>query len=49
VVLLSGYFGAGEPPVAPGVAQVPKTVSATELVNELLLVMEPPLPLTVAR
>jgi EAL domain-containing protein (putative c-di-GMP-specific phosphodiesterase class I)/CheY-like chemotaxis protein len=50
VVLLSGYFGAGEAPVAPGVAaQVPKTASATELVNELLLVMEPPLQLTVAR
>ena len=43
VVLLSGYFGVeGDGPVATGaVAQLPKTASATALVTELLLVMEP--------
>jgi diguanylate cyclase (GGDEF)-like protein len=42
VVLLSGYFGAGHAvPVATGAAaQLSKTTSASQLVNELLLVME---------
>jgi EAL domain-containing protein (putative c-di-GMP-specific phosphodiesterase class I)/CheY-like chemotaxis protein len=43
VVLLSGYFGAGRPgPLETGAAaQLSKTAGASELVNELLLVMQP--------
>jgi DNA-binding NarL/FixJ family response regulator len=43
VVLISGYFGAGRvEPIATGAAaHLSKTASSTELVEELLLVMEP--------